>query len=227
MSLLGIFWLILFLKFKDLRKAMVFSGFLYMFLIVISFFITKILSYSFNLTWKYVPDYWNPTTFLNLGEITGGVAIEDLLFMLFFGGIVTVCYEIFFKKRILKSKKNQHRLAIIIFFVSYVVVALINSFNVIYNLIIPSFTTFLIIIIQRKDLIKHAVYSGLIFLFLYFIGFFIFNLLFPNALENYWNLSSLSGISVINVPIEELMYAASFGLMWGPMYEYVKGKKVM
>ena len=147
--------------------------------------------------------------------------------MLFFGGIVTVCYEIFFKKRILKSKKNQHRLAIIIFFVSYVVVALINSFNVIYNLIIPSFTTFLIIIIQRKDLIKHAVYSGLIFLFLYFIGFLIFNLLFPNALENYWNLYSLSGISVINVPIEELMYAISFGLMWGPMYEYVKGKGVM
>ena len=58
------------------------------------------------------------------------------------------------------------------------------------------------------------------------MGFLGFNIIFPHALQSYWSLDNLLGIRILGVPIEELMYAFSFGLMWAPMYEYVHGKKI-
>lgn len=223
---LGMVWTILYLKFKNLRREIMFGSILYPSILIPLFLLTKFLSYFFKLTWRYVPDYWNPNTLFNFSRITGGLSIEDFLFMFFLGGVVAISYEILFRKKKIRLSGNKHFLSIIIFFISYIIIAFLFTFNPIYNLIISSFIGFLAIILQRPDLLKHALYNGLIFLFVYFFGFLIFNLMFPNALISYWNLNALIGVMVFNVPIEELFYAISFGLMWGPLYEYVKGKKV-
>lgn len=224
---LGLFWLSLFIFYRNLRKEMLFGSVLYPAILIPLFLVTKFLSYFFNLTWRYVPDYWNPDTLFDLIRITGGLSIEDFLFMFFLGGVVSVSYEILFKKEsTIKPEIRHHILSILGFFVSYIVIAFLFNFNPIYNLTLSSLIGFVIIILQRPDLIRHSIYCGLIFLVLYFVGFIIFNFMFPYALNAYWNLESLSGIMVLNVPIEELLYAISFGSMWGPIYEYVKGRSI-
>jgi hypothetical protein len=35
-----------------------------------------------------------------------------------------------------------------------------------------------------------------------------------------WNLKAISGIRLIGVPLEELMFAFTFGLYWSSVYEH-------
>lgn len=220
---LALIWLILFKRWKNLRKEMFFSSVLYPLILTPLFFIVKGLSCFWDVTWRYVPDYFNPDTLFNLSRITGGFAIEDLLFMFFAGGIISIVYEIIFKKTPKKAHKKKYILSIVIFFITYIFITFIFKFNPIYNLIISSFIGFLVLIIQRNDLIQPSIYGGLAFTIFYLIAGIIFILIFPDTMFNFWTFSNISRITVFNFPIEELLYAFSFGLMWGPMYEYLKG----
>ena len=225
---LGLIWLLFFLRYKNLRKEMLFGSCIYPLVLVPLFLITKGLSYFIELSWNYVPSYFNPDTLFNLSRILGGLSIEDVLFMLFMGGIIAVIYERLFKRRIKKSKKEPHKSAIIIFFISYIIIAIIFAFNPLYNLIISSFVGFLIIAWQRRDLIPHSIYGSLSFGIIYTILIAIFVIIFPDAITNFWYPanSSISNITIFNFPVEEVLYAFSFGLMWAPMYEYFKGYEI-
>ena len=58
---------------------------------------------------------------------------------------------------------------------------------------------------------------------LYFLLFVYFLALYPDFIERYYNLSNISGIRLLGVPIEELMFAASGGAVWSVAYEYFQG----
>jgi len=221
---LGIIWLVLFLKFKGLRKEMKYGSVLYAVILVPLFLISKGLSFFVDITWRYVPDFYNPDTLFNLSRITGGLAIEDVLFMIFAGGIISIIYELTFKSKAVKNvKKRQHVLSIIAFVVSYILIAIFFEFNPIYNLSISSFVGFLVIAFQRKDLIEHSIKGALAFTLFYLVFGILFVLILLDSPNEFWNLANISGILVFNFPIEELLFAFSFGLMWAPMYEYIKG----
>ena len=224
-GILFVLWLVLFIYKKNLRKVMLFSGFLYALLLIPIFWIHKALSY-FKEVHLYNPDYWTPSTLFNLNNITSGFSIEDVLFMIFLGGIVSILYELIFKKKISKtSKYKPSYLPIIGFVISYFIVLYFFKIPPIYFLVIPPIVGTFIIFIQRKDLIKNSIYSALFSTIIYFIGFIIFNLIFPNFIQTTYNLNTLSNIFILTVPIEELFYGFSFGLMWGPIYKVVKGLK--
>lgn len=224
--LVGLVWLILYSYNKRFRKEMMFGSLLYPLILIPLFLITKFLSYFIDITWRYVPDYFNPNSLLNLSRITGGVAIEDFLFMFFVGGIAAVFYELVLKRKDIKANERHHILSILSFFVSYIIIAILSNFNPIYNLIISSFIGFIVIIVQRPDLLKHSLYGALTFTLYYFVLVIGFNIIFPDALQTFWNLKNLIGITILKAPIEELLYAFSFGLMWAPIYEYVKGYRI-
>ncbi len=223
---IAIFWFLVFLLRKDLRKAMVLSGLIYMIVLIFTFAVWWVLSHFIYLSGSIIPDYWNPDTLFNLGRITKGLSIEDALFMFFVGGIVTVLYEIIFKKRIINTNKKPHKISIVVYFLGFFIFTYFVQLNIIYtSLILPSFLGAIFLIIQRKDLIKHSIIGALLFTIIYFLGFLLFDFIFPNVIESYWNLNGLSGIILLSIPIEELLYAFSFGLMWSPMYIYFYGKK--
>lgn len=225
-AFIGLIWLIFFLKYKKLRKQIIFGGLIYASILIPLFLLAKFLSNFIHMSWQVVPKYWNPDTLFNLGRITGGLAIEDILFMIFVGGIVSVVYEIFINKKVRKAKKEQHTISIVAFFITALLVSFLTDLNPMYTLlIIPSFVGAIILIIQRPDLIKHAIATAIIFTAIYFIFFIPFNLVFNDIVSRVWTLQNLSGIRILTVPIEELLYALSFGLMWGPLYEYMKGYK--
>ena len=81
-------------------------------------------------------------------------------------------------------------------------------------------------ILCRPDLKKKIWGSGIIFLALYFIFFFIFNLVYPEIVSNIWNISAISGILMLGVPLEELMFAYTFGMVWSSYYEHIKWYKL-
>ena len=228
--ILGILWLFCFLLRKDLRKPMIWSGAAYAALMTIIFIILKVIS-LFVIIENYRtfnPGYWSPNTLFDLNRITGGHSIEDALFMFFTGGIVAFIYEFFFHKKIKLKINHKYQVKALIFsFIISVIFAAFYKINLIYPLILFGFAGALFIWFNRKDLIKHSLLGGIIFLVIYFIFFSLTNLLFPNFIEQTYNLNNISGILLFKIPLEEFLFALSFGLLWSPFYEYEHGEKVV
>jgi len=224
--ILGAIWLTIFLFYKEFRKPMIFSGLAYMIILTIGFISLKILSLFTYVGGNVIPDYWNPNTLFNLGRITGGYAIEDLLFMFFVAGIAFAIFHVINNKGIVSFKTGKHHyLAIIIACLVAGFVALFIKPNPIYTLITFGLAGSIIIWIQRKDLFFHSIVGGCFMAVIYFASFLLFNLIFPGFIQGFYNFNTITGILFLGVPLEELLYSLSFGMMWAPFYEYLAGKR--
>ena len=82
------------------------------------------------------------------------------------------------------------------------------------------------ILAQRRDLIVDVVGSGVLFGILGFVLYLIYLTLFPNIIEQWWNLKDLSGVLVFGIPLEELLFAFGFGMVAGPLYEFWQGYRL-
>lgn len=181
----------------------------------------------------FVPEYWNPPTIFDLAQKTG-FDIESLIFAFAVGGIATSAYELINKKRHLNISAHQmhhprhkfHIYALLATPVSFAILYTFTSLNPIYTTIIALLIGVLAAFYCRPDLIKKMAASGFIFLIIYFIFFIIFNFIFPGYTEKVWNLESISAVLILKVPIEELGFAFSLGLMWSSVYEHVSWKKL-
>lgn len=181
----------------------------------------------------FVPEYWNPPSLFNLAAKTG-FDIESLIFAFSIGGIASVLYETFFRVKHLKMTKHEmhskrhrfHFFALLSPLIVFLLLYSLTNLNPIYSAISAMFIGGIAAILCRPDLKKKIVISGFLFLTIYFIFFLFFNLIFPGWIEQIWNLSAISGILFLGIPIEELLFAFSVGLMWSSVYEHVKGYKL-
>lgn len=176
----------------------------------------------------FVPAYWNPPTLFNLAQETG-FDIESLIFSFAVGGITTAAYELLWKSHYNKiptearqhRRHRFHRWALSSAPIVFILLYLFTSFNPIYVTIMALFAGALVTFYCRPDLIKKMVSSGIIFLVIYFLFFVVFNVLFPDYTREVWNLNAISGVLVFNIPLEELLFAFSLGLMWSSVFEHV------
>ena len=222
----GIPFLLFLVLRKDLRKPMMWTAIVYIGLsgTLVSFW--YFLRQFVYLGEPIVPSYWYPPTFFNLGRITGFGGIEDILWLIFISGIATCGYEIVYHKKIkVKRAYHLHLAAIIISFFSFFIFQYFFPINLIYGLSFSYIIGALVLWIDRRDLAKHSIAGAAVFVGVYLIAFIIVIVVFPNFINNFYNLKKLSGIIFIGMPLEELLYAASFGLMWAPMYEYAHEEK--
>jgi hypothetical protein len=194
---------------------------------------TSILTMPLGLTEPiFVPSYWNPPSLFNLAASTG-FDIESLIFCFAVGGIASVLYEALYPVSHHKAGKeesrmihrfglNFHRFAIISPVLVYVPMYILTKINSIYigsfSMLVGGIMTY----ICRPDLTKKIITGGLLFTLIYFLFFLSFNLAFPGAVYRIWNLPALSGILFFDVPLEELMFAFTFGLMWSSLYEHLR-----
>jgi hypothetical protein len=220
--LLFLLWLIFFIPQPGSRKKiMLFTGFLYTVVLIPTFWLHKLILYFFPVSPLYNPGYWHDvTTIFNLNNRTGGFSIEDVLFMILWGGLAGIMSIWLSKKSVTNSSKTTY-LPIVVFEVVYLVL-LPTRINPIYLLIIPSFAGGLSTLLGRRDLILNSWLSGLSFTVLYILCFSIFNLLFPYFIPEHYNLKELSNLFVLGVPLEDVFYAFTFGFMWGPIYKVIK-----
>ncbi len=177
----------------------------------------------------FVPEYWNPPSLFDLAAKTG-FDIESLIFAFSIGGIAAVLYELFFKvkhKKINKKEMNSgkhrfHLLALSSPVIVFLFLYFFTNLNPIYSAITAMFIGSFSVILCRPNLKNKILVGGLLFLVIYFIFFFLLNLVYPGWIEKIWNLGAISGILFLGIPIEELLFAFSFGMMWSGIYEHVK-----
>jgi hypothetical protein len=93
--------------------------------------------------------------------------------------------------------------------------------NPIYSGVIALFLGAVATLFCRPDLKAKIWIGGLLFTGLYFVYFGSLLLVFPSYVDAYWNLADLTGIKLAGIPMEELMFAFSFGMYWSGLYEHV------
>ena len=176
----------------------------------------------------FVPRYWNPFTVFDLAHRTG-FDLESLLFSFAIGGIVFAAYDLLFHARPLetiasdrtKGLHRQHTLAVLSAPLLFGILSITTRLNPIYSSAIALIGGFFATLYCRRDLALKMIVSGGLFSAIYFFVFGLFNIAFPGYVEVVWNLKAISGVRLIGVPLEELMFAFTFGLYWSSVYEHL------
>lgn len=205
-------WLLLLLKRRDLWKQ----------ILLISFI--GGLAGPVSEFW-YLHDYWRPQIF------TGwSIGLEDFLFGFFIAGIASVCYEAIFGKRLAKRRHQSKQwpyifIALVALFLFCFNILFFLGINSIYASSIGFLVLSLLIVFKRRDLWSDALMSGVIMGGLMFLGYLVFLWFFPEAIERWWYLKNISGVLFLGIPLEEILWASSWGMVAGPCYEYLMGLK--
>lgn len=176
----------------------------------------------------FIPAYWDPPTLFDLADKTG-FDIESLLFSFAVGGVATAIYGALRTTKLITINRAErhrrrhrfHALALAVAPVVFVVLAATTNLNPIYATIAALFAGALAAGWCRPDLITKMLVSGFVFLGLYFAFFLTFNAVYPGYIGQVWNLPALSGVLIAGLPLEELLFGFSFGLMWSSVYEHL------
>jgi hypothetical protein len=213
--LVGIFiilfvWVIFYLIRPKLRKQM----------LVMSIITTPLAPISQFLF--FAKDYWNPDHILYFSLNGVAIGIEELLFSFAVGGTGTVIYEVFRKRKQILGKNSRPLISIIVLTVTVSTFLIFKYFalNTIWASSISLFIGSLLMITIDKDLKYDALLSALYFTFLVMVLYWALLLPYPDIFNNLWIETGLGGINFIKIPIEEIIWFASWGMFSGVAYEF-------
>lgn len=175
----------------------------------------------------FVPEYWNPPSLFDLARKTG-FDIESLIFCFAIGGIGSTLYGALTGKKLQKisrehmrdSRHRWHHLALAMPVIIFLPLLLLTEMNPIYPAVIAMFAGGIAATLCRPGLTRNVWIGGALFAALYFIFFLAINWFYPGFIQ-VWNLSALTGVMVMGVPLEELLFAFAFGMMWSSVYEHL------
>ena len=181
----------------------------------------------------FVPEYWSPPSLFDLNLKTG-FDIESILWSFGVGGIVVVLYELVFKRRHMAVSAHErhaarHRIhlwAVLSVPIVLIVLLLTTSLNPIYSSIVALVIGGLITLYCRPDLKSKMMVSALLFFGVYFLYFLTLIVAFPGYVELVWDLKAISGILIIGVPLEEMVFALAFGFYWSSVYEHIAWRRI-
>lgn len=206
-------WIALFAAFPQYRRMMIWA----------SAFTTP-----FGLTEPlFVPEYWNPPSLFDLAQRTG-FDIESLIFCFGIGGVGAVLYNVFTGHRVAivpaserhDARHRYHVLALATPFALFPPLYFL-PWNPIYPGIIAMVLGAIAHIGCRPDL-KWKVTAGGILFFAYY-GVFLTGMHVtapPDYIERVWRTEALTGVSILWMPLEELLFAIGFGMYWSGVYEH-------
>lgn len=176
----------------------------------------------------FVPDYWHPPTLFNLAARTG-FDIESLVFAFAVGGLASSLCEVVSPARSMplgdaerhRRRHRYHMLALWAPVWVFPALYILLPVNVIYAASLAMLLSGGAALICRPDLWRSMLSGAAIFVWVYFLFFLTLTIAFPSYVANVWNLQQLSGIRLLGVPLEELLFALSLGFMWSGLYEHV------
>ncbi len=205
-------WTVLFAAFPRQRKAMMWAS---------------LFTAPFGLTEPiFVPRYWNPPSLFDLAQRTG-FDLESLIFCFGIGGVGAVLYNVLTKQApvaVGQAEKHRphHRLHTFDLVSPFLVFPVLYflPWNPIYAGIAAMAIGTIATAWCRPDLRGKSWAGGLLFLTYYVIFLQGMELSSPGYIERVWNLSSLSGVVFLNMPLEELLFAGLFGMYWSSVYEH-------
>lgn len=209
-GILAVVWLLAYTLYPKLRKKLLWSS-----LVAVPFGVGELF---------FIPQYWQPQTLFNLG-MRYGIDIESFLLMFVLGGVAAFVYEAFFKRRVPLKQAFCHprcycylslAIAIGVFAVAF---KAFPELNIIYVSSISCLAGGLFAAGIYPKLRSHIVAGGVFFAAFYLLSLALIDLLSPGWIAGTWNMASLSGITLLAVPIEELLFGFCFGTLWTSLYE--------
>ena len=209
-------WVLIYWRFPDHRHAMLW---------------TSLYTTPFGLSEPlFVPEYWSPPSLFDLARTTG-FDIESLIFCFGIGGTGSVLYNLLTRRvpRPLPAHERaaplhrHHDKALAAPFVTFPILLLFD-WNPIYPGIVALFVGAVANILCRPDLKTKTWIGGVLFVAYYALFLVLLEWTAPGYIERVWNLAALSGVQVGFMPLEELLFAAGFGMYWAGVYEHVTWK---
>ncbi len=176
----------------------------------------------------FVPEYWSPPSLFDLALRTG-FDIESVVFSFAIGGIGAILYDALTRapgvQPVSATERGHrrhrfHRLALTAPVVVFLPLYLLAGWNPIYPALLAMASGAAATIACRPDLATKTLVSGVVFLTLYLALVGGSELSAPGYVERVWNLEALSGLFVWKLPLEELLFAATFGAYWSGLYEH-------
>ncbi len=217
--ILSIPWLAIFLARRDLRREMLFVG-------VIGIFasFTDVL---------YIPEYWDPAFIfkpLLLPMLGLHVTLEDTLFGFFLAGIAAATYFLLEGKTLRRNIHSHHNfiLAFAVFTLLFFGLEKFFPGATIYNHVFAFVVASFIVMMQRRDLIRQILLSGIFVTIYYFSMFKLMDAITGDFLAaTKYDLTNLSGYYVWGAPIEELLFPLGVGMFCSVVYEYLLNFKTV
>ncbi|MDZ4142461.1 MAG: lycopene cyclase domain-containing protein [Methylotenera sp.] len=212
-------WSIIFYAFPHHRKTM---------------WTVSLVTALFGLTEPlFVPEYWNPPTLFDLAQRTG-FDLESLIFCFGIGGVGSVLYSVITRHNdipIPESEKHlplhrHHYKALASPFIAFALLYFL-PWNPIYPGIAAMAIGAIATVACRPDLKIKIWVGGLLFLAYYIAFFMVLEATAPGYTAHVWNLSALTGILLFGIPLEELLFAFTFGLYWSGVYEHLMWQKII
>lgn len=207
-----IIWLVFYFKRKDLRKEMLSVSLL-----------LGVVSVLTSYFW-WTKDWWRPMTITS--TIVG---IEDFIMGFTTGGMMSVVYNIFTNNKYGVKKVQTSSLSgpLVLIFMACLtawlfVFAGLTSF---WASVITMFVVILFIGYLRKDLVSDSLVSGVLMLLLSLAFYGTVYILSDTWIAETY-LDSLSGLTLLTIPIEEFVFWFLAGMWVGPFYEFATGKKL-
>jgi hypothetical protein len=180
----------------------------------------------------FVPEYWTPPAILRVWRWD----LESFLFCFAIGGVAAVVTELSFVKRVLQrivpgsrgtataaTAMNSDHVRIQNMLLVAVFIAMFGAtsnfgLNIIYDAEIVCVVTALFVWWRRPTLRWQIIGGGLTFLLIYTVVLVVTGWVYPNFYDH-WNIAELTDIWFLGAPLEEYLFAFTFGLLWAPLYE--------
>jgi hypothetical protein len=169
----------------------------------------------------FTKDWWHPET------VTGtAVGIEDALHGFGIGGIAVALYRVVFRKRSVMRYPPKRTefwfllgLSVLIgcfLFFGFGVRSYYASFA---SMLIPT----LLIYRWRSDLIAASLFTGVFLALCMTPGYLLVDLIDPGYIRRWWLFDTLTRVTVIGVPIEDILFYFFAGLSLAPICDFWRG----
>lgn len=175
----------------------------------------------------FLRDYWQRPT------ITGQpISVEDAVFAFAIGGIAFSLYKTLFRLTSAASPTQPPRLWLIaalpvIMFLSVLLLTSGLGVNSIFSSSLAFVVGTLLIWRLRPDLIRPSLGSGLLSLILFMAVYQLMRLLFPGALARWCTGCNPSGVMILGVSLEEMLWDFTWGLIGGVVCEAALGRTLL
>jgi hypothetical protein len=166
----------------------------------------------------FVPAYWNPVRVLHLS-----IGIEDILFSFSNGGIVWLLATWPLRDRLILDIQIKQVFKRYLIFtasgITFWLILILSGCDPMHGAFLGIVVIIVLLLWLRIELWPLILVGMLSFGLLYFIFCSITFAMNPNFLMQ-WNVQSLSGNSLLGVPIEEIVWGMSFGALWPLLMGY-------
>lgn len=165
--------------------------------------------------------YWRPEYLLSVKILGVEVGVEEALFGFLVGGISSTIYQAVFRKQPTYGRKRNFLAAL--FFLAGATLfyfLTISGINPIWASSIALITTALVMMIVDRTLKWDMLFSGILMLVVALFIYFSTLAYYPALVERFFVTTALSGINVLGIPIEELVWFFSWGMFAGILYEF-------